>query len=118
MGCRTRCGQRANFCVVPRKEALGDCTHLTGDEAHRWWGRVTATVCSTASPLPSPRERLRAVGGVRGGGTFWRIRCLTTLAPHPARRLRRRATLPTASRGEGWCPRHCLGFTRDVCMTQ
>src|SRR5262249_5374403 len=36
-----------------------------------------------ASPLPSPRERLRVVGRGRGWGAF--VRNCTT--PHPARRL-------------------------------
>src|SRR5215510_10046094 len=68
-----------------------------------------------ASPLPSPRELLRAVGRGRGWGDLFGFAVLDSIAPHPARRLRRRATLPTASRGEGWSPRRRPNAIRKNC---
>src|SRR5262245_4023867 len=82
-----------------RDHALGATSHCELRHAH------IPKATRRASPLPSPRERLRVVGRGRGWGAFVR-NCTTPTAPPPTRRaaFRRRATLPTASRGEGWCP--------------
>src|SRR5215813_8167032 len=50
---------------------------------------------------PPPASACEWWGGVGGGGRLCAI-----IAPPPTRRaaFRRRVTLPTASRGEGWCP--------------
>src|SRR5262249_17002454 len=54
-----------------------------------------------ASPLPSPRERLRVVGRGRGWGAFVRNNCTT---PHPARRLPAPRHPPHPLAGGGMAP--------------